>query len=162
MIQINSNFAETAFKASMDDDKLSRQFDGSAKESGFGRELAGLLASPLKESKADEAAIKAEEKATKAAQDLVAITFIQPMFKIARQDPFKSEMFHGGAAEDAFGAQLDDLMADQMVKADGMGLVQAVKRQILANEHAQTIAADQRDKTNDKMTAQNSKEQINA
>jgi hypothetical protein len=65
-----------------------------------------------------------------AARSLVAISFIQPLLTEARQDPFRSEMFHGGFAEDAFGAQLDSIIAEQITKRADMPLVESVYRQI--------------------------------
>ncbi len=51
------------------------------------------------------------QAAYEAAQQLVATTFIQPVLGQMRQDPFRSELFHGGFAEDAFQQQLDVRLA---------------------------------------------------
>ena len=59
-------------------------------------------------------------QAREAAEQLVASTLIIPVLSQARKDPFKSEMFHGGFAEDAFGAQLDTMFADQIAGGQGM------------------------------------------
>ena len=47
-------------------------------------------------------------------KQLVAETFIAPLMKMARNDPFKSDLFHGGAGEDVFGQQLDQEMTKRL------------------------------------------------
>jgi len=49
------------------------------------------------------------------ARKLVATTFVSPLLARMREDPFRSDLFHGGFAEDAFGAQLDTILADRIV-----------------------------------------------
>ncbi len=72
-----------------------------------------------------------EQTARASAQQLVASTFLLPLLQTARQDPFRTEMFHGGFGEDAFGAQLDTQLADRMASGPAFkGLVDAVYRQI--------------------------------
>lgn len=73
------------------------------------------------------------DQVREAARSLVAISFIQPLLTEARQDPFRSEMFHGGFAEDAFGAQLDSIIAEQITKRADLPLVESVYRQIAGN-----------------------------
>jgi hypothetical protein len=63
-----------------------------------------------------------------AAQELVGMTFILPLLKQARQDPFRTPMFHGGFAEDAFGAQLDEQVALGMSRRMDGPLVDAIYR----------------------------------
>lgn len=47
----------------------------------------------------------------KAADEMVAATFYGPMMKMARENPFKGDIGHGGRGEDMFGAQLDMALA---------------------------------------------------
>jgi len=76
------------------------------------------------------------EEVREAARSLVSISFIQPLLTQARQDPFRSEMFHGGFAEDTFGAQLDSIIAEQITRRTDFPLVESVYRQIAG--HGQT------------------------
>lgn len=46
-----------------------------------------------------------------AAKEVVSSTFFGEMLKLARKNPFKSEMFHGGRGEEMFQAQLDSELA---------------------------------------------------
>ena len=78
------------------------------------------------------------DQVREAARSLVAISFIQPLLTEARQDPFRSEMFHGGFAEDAFGAQLDSIIAEQITKRADLPLVESVYRQIAGNVPTQS------------------------
>jgi hypothetical protein len=43
--------------------------------------------------------------------ELVGTTFFGPMLKMARDNPFKGTIGHGGRGEDMFGAQLDMALA---------------------------------------------------
>ncbi|HOW72466.1 MAG TPA: hypothetical protein PKY77_17850 [Phycisphaerae bacterium] len=45
------------------------------------------------------------------ADELVGATFFGPMLKMARENPFKGKIGHGGRGEDMFGAQLDMALA---------------------------------------------------
>jgi hypothetical protein len=70
-------------------------------------------------------------KAYEAAQDLVSITFVLPMFAQAREEPFKSDLFHGGQGEKLFGARLDEIMADRVTRSMRLPMVDAVYRKIM-------------------------------
>jgi hypothetical protein len=59
---------------------------------------------------------RASAEARQAAEQFVATAFVMPMLAAMRDDPFKSELFHGGFTEDAFGQQLDTQLADQIVR----------------------------------------------
>ena len=65
-----------------------------------------------------------------AASSLVAITLVQPLLAQVRQDPFRSELFHGGFAEDVFGKQLDSIIAERVTQAARFPVVNAVYNQI--------------------------------
>lgn len=45
------------------------------------------------------------------ADELVGATFFGPMLKMARDNPFKGTIGHGGRGEEIFGAQLDMALA---------------------------------------------------
>jgi Rod binding domain-containing protein len=65
-----------------------------------------------------------------AAEQLLAMAFYQPLLKQAREVPFKSELFHGGFGEDAFGAQWDQAIAERLAKRDTSGLKQRLIEQM--------------------------------
>lgn len=79
------------------------------------------------------------------ARKLVATTFISPLLARMREDPFRSDLFHGGFAEDTFGAQLDTIFADRIVDqmdtraaaqpgdAGGAALVDLVYQRIMSH-----------------------------
>lgn len=68
--------------------------------------------------------------ARQAAEELVAVTFLSPLMKMARNDPFKSELFHGGQGEKAFGKRLDQHLARDMIDGMNLPLVDAVYGQL--------------------------------
>lgn len=105
----------------------------------------------LKESARDVK--KNKDKAHEAAQQFVSTALVLPMLKQMRDTTFKSDLFHGGQGEDAFGPQLDQILSDRIVQrmstpqkisasgsvTQGMGLVDAVYKQIIrSNEHHST------------------------
>jgi Rod binding domain-containing protein len=66
----------------------------------------------------------------KASEQLVATTFILPMLSKMRDDPFKSDLFHGGQTEQIFGQQLDTILAERIVAKTDFSIVDAVYRSI--------------------------------
>lgn len=62
-------------------------------------------------------------------KQLVAETFIAPMLKMARDDPFKSDLFHGGSGEDLFGQQLDQEMTKRLGESMRLPFVDAAYEQ---------------------------------
>lgn len=70
----------------------------------------------------------ANDEAREAADQLVATAFILPLLEQARNDPFKSEMFHGGRGEQIFGQQLDVIFADAITKSANFGISDALVR----------------------------------
>ena len=59
---------------------------------------------------------KASQKLRKLSEKLVSLTFLHPLLSQLRDDPLKVDLFHGGFAEDAFGAQLRPLrLADNIL-----------------------------------------------
>ncbi|HAI10919.1 MAG TPA: hypothetical protein DCM28_04400 [Phycisphaerales bacterium] len=65
-----------------------------------------------------------------AAQQLVSSALILPMLQQVRESSLKSELFHGGFSEDAFGAQLDTELADRMVAKSNFPIVDAIYRKM--------------------------------
>lgn len=66
----------------------------------------------------------------KASEQLVATTFIMPMLAKMRDDPFKSDLFHGGQTEEFFGQRLDTIMAERIVAKADFSIVDAVYNSI--------------------------------
>lgn len=86
------------------------------------------FASILSESSSSGAADLKNEEIREAADQLVATAFILPLLEQARNDPFKSDMFHGGKAEEVFGQQLDVIFADNITKSANFGITDALVR----------------------------------
>jgi Rod binding domain-containing protein len=61
-----------------------------------------------------------------AAEQLVSTALYLPLLKQARQSAFRSDLFHGGFGEDAFGAQFDQQIADRLAERTSHGLADAV------------------------------------
>mgnify|MGYP006273423515 CR=1 FL=1 len=68
----------------------------------------------------DEAALRAS------AEELVGMALFLPLLKQARENPFRTDLFHGGQGEDAFAARLDEELADRLAKRSGGELVEAI------------------------------------
>lgn len=66
----------------------------------------------------------------KSAEQLVATTFIMPMLAKMREDPFKSDLFHGGQTEEIFGQRLDTILAERIVSKSDFSIVDAVYRSV--------------------------------
>lgn len=69
-------------------------------------------------------------RARDAAEQLVASAFILPLLTQLRNDPFKSEMLHGGRGEEMFGQQLDTIIADRIVRKTNLPIVDSIYRAI--------------------------------
>jgi Rod binding domain-containing protein len=63
-----------------------------------------------------DARLKNAGDAMTAARQLVSTAFVQPMLAQMRDDPFRSDLFHGGFAEDAFAQQLETQLADRITQ----------------------------------------------
>ncbi len=114
-----------------------------AKVGGDAQGFGPMMVSRMKQLAGQGMAKK--DEASKAAQQFVSTALIMPMLKQLRSSTFKSEYFHGGHGEDAFGPQLDQILADRIVQrmstpeqdsaagpaTRGLGLVDAVYRQII-------------------------------
>jgi Rod binding domain-containing protein len=113
---------------------------------GDGKDFSQLMARRIKQMASR--GVDQKEQASQAAQQFVSTALIMPMLKQMRSSTFKSEYFHGGQGEDAFGPQLDQILADRIVQrmstpeqdsengpsTRGLGLVDAVYRRILRQD----------------------------
>ena len=85
----------------------------------------------------DRLGMSRDEQAMEAARSLVSIGLVQPMLALARRDPFRSELFHGGQGEEIFGAKLDAMIAERVTKQMGLSLVDSVYKKIVkGGDHA--------------------------
>ncbi len=72
----------------------------------------------------------------KSSEQLVATTFVMPMLAQMRNDPFKSDLFHGGQMEEVFGQRLDTLLAERIVAKSDFSIVDAVYRSVIQRSPA--------------------------
>lgn len=72
-----------------------------------------------------------EETAMQAAEQLVASVLVQPVLDQMIEDPFRSEMFHGGEGEKMFQRQANHLMAQRVVQGAHFPVVQSVYQKLL-------------------------------
>lgn len=70
------------------------------------------------------------DPARDAAEELVAITFVQPILAQLRESNMAAEPFAPGDAERRFGPLWDAAIAQRVVQARGFGLVDAVARSV--------------------------------
>jgi len=75
----------------------------------------------------------APEEAREAAEQLVASAFLQPMFKQLRESGFKTGLFDGGQAEQAFEQRLHTRIGDRLVRKMDLPMVDAVTRYLTQN-----------------------------
>jgi len=73
-----------------------------------------------------------EQEVRGAAEQLVSSTLLKPLLGLMRQDPLRSDLFHGGFAEDAFRDQLDTILADRITTRSRLGLVDAIYERIMS------------------------------
>lgn len=88
---------------------------------GAGR--SGVVAPPRPTAPTDAAAREAAEE--------FAAQFLGQMFQLAMQDMPVDEVFGGGPGEKMFRGMLTDAWADSAVKSGGVGIADAVMRQII-------------------------------
>jgi Rod binding domain-containing protein len=91
---------------------------------------------PIAASQANAAKPTFEQQLRGAAEQLVATAFISPILAESRDSPFKSEMFHGGQAEDIFGQQLDTILSERISTAAGFSLTDAIVSQFSKQPNA--------------------------
>lgn len=71
------------------------------------------------------------EVVRRGAEELVARAFIQPLFKMMRDDPLRSDFIPQSQGEKTFGPLLDAELSKRMVRAARFDLVEAVARELL-------------------------------
>lgn len=62
------------------------------------------------------------DRLTEVGDELVASAFVLPLLEQVRDDPFKSDLFHGGRGEEIFGQQLDVIMAERITASSNFGV----------------------------------------
>ncbi len=87
--------------------------------------FAGVL------SRARDAGKSDEQRAREAAEDFVAVAFVQPVLKQLRESDRSAAPFNQGPAEKQFRSMMDAAMAKQMVRASNFPLVERVAEQTL-------------------------------
>ena len=97
---------------------------------GFAKQFQALQAQASNSAAADGIDADRAKDLRKAAEQLVATTFIQPMLAKMREDPFKSDLFHGGRTEEIFGEQLDTILSERIVSRSDFSIVDAVYNSI--------------------------------
>lgn len=94
------------------------------------RDGAGAPVFKIGDTATDRRTATREQEAHLVAEQLVASTLVLPILSQARNDPFKSDMFHGGKGEEMFGSQLDTILAERITSSSRMPIVDAVYRSI--------------------------------
>ncbi len=74
----------------------------------------------------DQASGAVPDELREVAVQFVGMGLFLPILSAARNGPFRTDLFHGGFAEDAFGSRMDQRMADEMARGDVTGLVDAI------------------------------------
>ena len=90
----------------------------------------------------DRAAPARDKVLRKQIEDLVSMALLLPMLKQTRDDPFKSEMFHGGFGEQVFGAQMDMVMAERLGPRVAGPIVDATYRRLAGPESSGGLNQD--------------------
>ncbi len=85
----------------------------------------------MQDTAADRQPETREQMVRQTAEELVATALVKPLLEQMRNDPFKSDLFDGGQAEEAFGAQMDTIMADRMVQGMRLTVVEGVYRTLM-------------------------------
>ena len=101
----------------------------SSTPSGVGTPFSTVMAA--RSGAADRSSMKGQDLARQTAQELVATALVQPLLARLRHDPLKSDLFHGGQAEDIFGQQLDTILSDRIVQGSRLPVVDAVYRTLM-------------------------------
>ncbi len=75
---------------------------------------------------------KAEAK--QAAEQFVASSLIFPLLEQMQNDPFKTDLFHGGFGEDAFMQQWNQTIADRMTQSADLPIVREVENRLMGGQ----------------------------
>ena len=79
----------------------------------------------------------AMQKVQELTEKLVSSTFLVPMLDRMQDDPFRSDMFHGGFAENVFQSHLNTQLADGIAHAMDLSFTRQITERF-----AERIAAD--------------------
>ncbi|MEM1108312.1 MAG: hypothetical protein AAGH99_06445 [Planctomycetota bacterium] len=110
-----------------------------------GSDFASLLSVQGENESTEPTDAKAHNRELReAAEQLVASAFILPLLQQARNDPFKSDLFHGGRGEEAFGQQLDVIYADNITRSANFGITDALVSRFERTEPANPTEVDLR------------------
>ena len=74
---------------------------------------------------------RASQKVRELSGILVADTFVKPLLAQLRRDPFRTDLFHGGFAEDVFAAQLNTVLAERITTKAKLPIVDTVHRKFM-------------------------------
>ncbi len=107
------------------------------------------LQAPAMSGKQIEILTKQHKELRDAASQLVGMTFYAPMLQMSRDSTFKSELFHGGAGEDAFASHLDTILTERLSAARRHPLADTVYRYLARNMPADPAAPVQERKASD-------------
>lgn len=82
-----------------------------------------------------------ESELTKHVQAFVASSFFGTMLKQMRESPFRSELFGGGRAGEAYDAMYHQALAERMGRGVGQGLVRAIVKRIMGARASEGLQA---------------------
>jgi hypothetical protein len=69
-------------------------------------------------------------EARQAAEQFVASSLVFPLLEQLQNDPFKTDLFHGGFGEDAFMQQWNQITADRIVQSADLPIVREVEQSL--------------------------------
>jgi Rod binding domain-containing protein len=82
------------------------------------------------------------DRLTKETEQWVSQTFFATMLKQMRESPFRSDLFSGGRAGQAYGALYDQHLAAQMGRGAGSKLVQAIVNRLEGTRAYRNVRTD--------------------
>lgn len=85
---------------------------------------------------------KSRDEVREAAEGLVSVAFVLPMMKMMREEPFKTDLFHGGQGEEMFAARLDEQLADRMTRGMNLPVVEAVYERFAGRMDSQAAGGE--------------------
>jgi len=71
-----------------------------------------------------------QAEARRAAEQFVATSLLFPLLEQMQNDPFKTDLFHGGFGEDAFMQQWNQVIADRIVQSADLPIVREVENRL--------------------------------
>lgn len=91
--------------------------------------LGPVTGMPLSKSSVDAVSKDSQKELRRAAQDFESL-FINQMLKSMRDTVVKSDLFHGGNAEEIYSSMLDTELSKSMASAGGIGLADMLLKQL--------------------------------